>query len=228
MKYLNDSYSAESCEDRGLQIAASDGRSVVRLAAYVLEFGHICNLRAPVEEGSDWIVVDSTVGLAPGDSVELRNEYQLGRSNLPLVHECKVIELRSDAVRVDAPPTQEELRSAQGTFLLRRKSVLIGTFAAKAERAADSGATWVLHGTSEVVDVEVTINFRRDSERIETSICRRFHVEACVLGERLIWTDLPPLKEVYRKNRQLDCEKFQRIYNVDREGALFSAGENCS
>jgi hypothetical protein len=215
--FLGTFYSAVS-EGGGIVFRSNDA-VLARLSRYVLGFGSVHNLRQPVTD--DWIVLDHTQGLAVGNAVELRNEYQLARANLPVIHRCCILEVRDDAVRVDVPPLLPALREQQGCFLLHPQQCAITAFDCQVIREDTQGAIWQLNGACDTVDVELRLSLRTDRGDVELQAMRRFRQAVQVLHEEVTFDRLPPLAEAYRKNRQCDDTVFQRRYTLDREGACF-------
>jgi hypothetical protein len=118
-------------------------------------------------------------------------------------------------VLVDTIPEIEGLLKQSGIFILKRRDSAI-------DRFRRDGATF-FRGENDIVQVDLGFTRRADGG-IEISVARHFQDDIRILNERLVWGNLPPLYEAYRKNRQMDTQAFQRAYVLDGEGAAFWDG----
>lgn len=197
-------------------------KTLARIARYHLTYGTIHNLRCPITSDDGWLTLDSTHCLAVGQAVEVRNEYQLARANLPIVHTCVIEEVIGNQIKVaPAVPDWPPLRSQQGIFVLRRQQMDITHFTAQEPQRIAENTHIRFTGASEPVTVELEAILQAEHPEVRFHVHRQFHQDLHILNESIVWDRLPPLAEVYRKNRQVDSACFQRRYNVDRQGACF-------
>lgn len=228
--FKGDFYRAE-IEKGGACLLSLGGDALCRLARYELSYGTLHNFRTPVGEDG-WVLLDDVEGLHIADQVELRNEFTLGRANLPIRHKCSIVDIRDSSVKIHPCPPKATVFTSpansrirpHGSALVRLQTTRLDNFSVRAVEHIDECVSWKLVGSGDVVTLEITLHFQADSPKVTCFFVRQFNISTKVFGERIVWTGLPKLAEVYRKNRQLDVEAFQRRYNLDREGACFQAG----
>lgn len=221
IKLTNEIYSVEHVNN-GTICFYGKSNIIARLEGYQLEYGSIHNLRSPIASDDGWLTLDHIDGLQVGEEIEIRNEYQLARANLPIVHNCTVDVVEGFRVKVSPPvPKVPPLRSQQGIFLLRRNSVKIQNFVSCTVQNDAHRTQMRLRGKGESVSLKLSLSIFVGSPEVKIEVTRRYLKNIQVLSESITFCELPSLMEVYRKNRQIHNQWFQQCYNLDRQGACF-------
>jgi hypothetical protein len=202
---------------------SSAEKILARLASYQLEYGLLHHIRRPITDGNPWITLDSCEELVAGDEVELRNEYQNGRSNFPPTHICRILERRENEIQVEPPvPQTPALRTEAGLFLAKRHIAVIAHWKLDEQQDLKRQEIWKLSGDCPQVSVSLVFRMKAEHAEVKFSVTRKYKAAFTVWNERLTFDSLPPLLEVYRKNRQVDTILFNRRYNVDRQGGYWA------
>lgn len=200
-------------------------KTICRLASYVCEYATIYRVYYGIKDS--WIELDTTNNLQVGDTIEIRNEFQSGRANFPVVHTANVVEIDKTRIRIDTLPKENALLREKGVFIWKRAVAEITQFeTTKADILDEEAYTWIVNGNNNQIAVSIKFSFEHHSQEVSVTANRKFFKSVDVINERLVWHDLPPLCKVYRKNRKIDSKVFQRSYNVDKQGALFWEGND--
>lgn len=194
-------------------------KTICRLASYVCEYATIYRVYYGIKDY--WIELDTTDNLQVGDTIEIRNEFQSGRANFPVVHTANVVEIDRSRIRIDTLPKENALFTEKGVFIWKRAIAEITQFEITQADILDEASTWIVNGNNNPIAVSIKFSFEPHSQEVSVTANRKFLKSLDVINERLVWNDLPALCKVYRKNRKIDSKVFQRCYNVDKQGALF-------
>jgi hypothetical protein len=167
----------------------------------------------------------STEGLAVGDTVELRNEFQNGRVNQPIVHCCTVTEIEDEfSIHIDRPSEVDAIRKDRGAYLWKTRDGSIDDLVVTASRETAEMQYWQIAGESPDLRVRLSIHHDIDAMRLDVFAERAYLAATHIVDERLALLDLPPLATVFRKNRQVRKRAFLSDVWLDRQGASFSDG----
>jgi hypothetical protein len=167
----------------------------------------------------------STEGLTVGDTVELRNEFQDGRANQPIVHRCTVTEIEDEFyIHIDRPSEVDAIRKDRGAYLWKTRGGSIDDLVVTTSRETAEMQYWQVAGESDDLRVRLSIHHDISAMRLDVFAERAYLAAMHIVNERLALLDLPPLATVFRKNRQVRKHAFSSDMWLDRQGASFSDG----
>jgi hypothetical protein len=224
-EFYTDYYCATVEKGKVVFRSKQSSQTICRLASYICEYATIYRLHYGIKDY--WIELDTTENLEVGDTIEIRNEFQSGRANFPAVHTANVVAIDQTRIRIDTLPKENALLTERGVFIWKRGVAEITQFEkTQADDILDESSIWILNGHNNEIALSLKLSFDHQSQEVSITANRTFLKSVDVINERLVWTDLPPLYKVYRKNRKIDSKIFQRSYNVDKQGALFWEGND--
>ncbi|MEJ8546308.1 hypothetical protein [Brevibacillus borstelensis] len=222
--FQNPYYKAAWDEKGQLRLTDASGKEILRSVQYLAEYGDIYNLLVPqLPAGTSKIKLDAPPSIPVGSMIEIRSESFSGRLNAPLVHQAKVTSVQGNELAFSPPLS----KSMDTNMFIRRENTTVRQYqkvSVLTEQkpdgllvkvvgdtpAAQVETNYLLHKSSPVIDVEVKTTYKRAIK---------------VFREALALSFAPKVSEVYRKNRKVDTQSFQKQYWLDREGVRFGQGK---
>lgn len=217
-----------------IKILDTNNQELLSSLNYWAEYGELYNIRFPLVEGDQKILLDRTDGLFKGDQVEIRNEFRRGLMNRPFVHPIEITKVEPGAVTF-IPPVGKEICdqlivSQKLSGVIQKTTERIRGFdqvAVVKEKRNRASRTMKVELIGETPKTSVTIRCLLDqnSPGIDIAVETRYKENVKVFNETLALTFADNVREVYRKNRKVDTEQFQEEYWLDKQGVRFGRGK---
>lgn len=221
---MNTSLSLDVDDEGGIRVCTDAGHHLFTLEKYRYTSAEIYELDFPIT--STEILLRSTKGLAVGDAVELRNEYQDGRVNEPIVHGAVILGVGDGSIVIDEAPAHPALRVERGAFLWKTRSASIGDFAVTTTREREGRQYWHVAGESDELRVRLSIDYDLSTMNLVLAAERAYLTDVHIVNEHIALASLPPMSAAFRKNRKVERTAFTRHIRLERQGAQFSDGQD--
>lgn len=232
IRFQNKWYSFTVDPTGRITIADTDQKKLLNSVTYSGEYGEVYNIRWPLSEGDQRMVLDRTEQLLPGDNLEIRNEFRRGLMNRPLVHPITITEVEQNTISF-TPPVKENFCNQQIVSQKLCVSIRkVTTRASGLEQIKTSlmtdrktgMKTVELIGETPVATVTIRYLLSQESPALQVTIFTRYKRDVTVFDESLALTFAESVREIYRKNRQVDTDHFKDAYWLDKQGVRFGSG----
>lgn len=223
--FRNQFYEVTICSDRYVRIKGGDGEDILSAVQLRATYGRIYDVVDEViSPGTSRLQLRCSDGLEKEDSLVLQADSFAGGLTDPLTHKTQVEAKTGDEVWVDPAPTEE---FSLGSYLkeVQHSSKMKPTkFALRKEDGGDTVLKCIFRTDHSVVGAE--LHFAPATPTISVKTNTSYTDEVQVFEETLSLRLEVPIEEVYRKNSQMDVDRFEREYWLGTNGFLAGDGKS--